>query len=120
MRRLLTFERLKWASFVHSAVYSGLLVTVVTGPDGLKTILGWGHGIGWIAMSLACVVALRLRVIDLRLAAAVAVLGGVGPFIGSLEFVRQARSARRKLEDGDADGADDVGAVVGVDDGVAV
>ncbi len=91
MSRLLTFERLKWASFVHSAIYTVLLVTVFTGPDGLKTVLGWGHGIGWIAMSLACLVALRLRVIDLRLAAAVAVLGGIGPFIGSYEFVRQSR-----------------------------
>ncbi len=91
MTSVLTFDRLKWASFTHSAVYTALLVTVLTGPDDLKTILGWGHGIGWIAMSLTCVVALRLRVIDLRLAAAVAVLGGVGPFIGSLEFVRQSR-----------------------------
>jgi len=91
MRALLTFGRLKWASFMHSAVYTALLVTVFTGPDELKTIFGWAHGIGWIAMSLACIVALRLRVIDLRLAAAVAVLGGVGPFIGSLEFVRQTR-----------------------------
>ncbi|MDP2710225.1 MAG: hypothetical protein Q8O56_03315 [Solirubrobacteraceae bacterium] len=91
MTRLLTFERLKWASFAHSAAYTGLLITIFTGPDGLKTVLGWAHGIGWIAMSLACIVALRLRVINLRLAAAVAVLGGVGPFIGSAEFVRQHR-----------------------------
>jgi len=94
MRRLLTFERLKWASFTHSAVYSALLVTIFTGPDDLKTVLGWSHGIGWIAMSLACIAALRLRVIDLRLAVAVAVLGGVGPFIGSIEFVRASRRAR--------------------------
>lgn len=91
MTRLLTFERLKRASLLHSAVYSGLLICVFTGPDGLKTVLGWGHGVGWIAMTLACLVALRLRVIDLRLAVAVAVLGGVGPFIGSLEFIRQGR-----------------------------
>ena len=56
-------------------------------------VFGLAHGIGWIAMSLACIAALRLRVIDLRLAVAVAVcvLGGIGPFIGSLEFVRQSR-----------------------------
>jgi hypothetical protein len=54
-------------------------------------VFGMAHGIGWIAMSLACIAALRLRVIDLRLAVAVAVLGGIGPFIGSLEFVRQGR-----------------------------
>ncbi len=94
MPRLLTFERLKWASFAHSAIYTGLLVTVFTGPDELKTVLGWSHGIGWIVMSLACIAALRLRVIELRLAVAVAVLGGVGPFVGSIEFVRASRRAR--------------------------
>ncbi len=91
LRRLLTFQRLKWASFTHSAIYSGLLISIFTGPDGLKTVLGWSHGIGWILMSLACMAALRLRVITLRLAVAVAVLGGVGPFIGSIEFVRAGR-----------------------------
>lgn len=92
MRRPLTFERLKWASFIHSAVYTVLLaVWLLPGRHGAEMIFGLAHGIGWIAMSLACVAALRLRVIDLRLAAAVAVLGGIGPFIGSLEFVRQAR-----------------------------
>ena len=50
------------------------------------------HGLGWIAMTLACLAALRLRVIDLRLAVAVAVLGGIGPFIGSIEFWRQSRA----------------------------
>ena len=39
-------------------------------------------------MSLACIVAPRLRVVPLRLAVAVAVLGGIGPFFGSYEFVR--------------------------------
>lgn len=92
MRRALTFGRLKWGSFTHSAVYAGLLVTVVTGPDGLKSVLGWAHGLGWIAMTAACLAALRLRVIDVRLAVAVAVLGGVGPFIGSFEFWRRSRS----------------------------
>ena len=63
------------------------------GAAGLEAIFGMAHGLGWIAMSLACIAALRLRVIDLRLAVAVAVLGGIGPFIGSYEFVRQSRGA---------------------------
>jgi hypothetical protein len=93
MRRLLTFERLKWASLTHSAVYTVLLcVWLVPGLANLEAIFGMAHGIGWIAMSLACITALRLRVIDLRLAVAVAVLGGIGPFIGSYEFVRQSRA----------------------------
>ena len=92
MSRLLTFERLKWASFTHSAVYTVLLVVwLVPGLAGLEAVFGMAHGLGWIAMSLACIVALRLRVIDLRLAVAVAVLGGIGPFIGSYEFVRRSR-----------------------------
>lgn len=92
MSRLLTFGRLKWASFIHSAVYTTLLVVwLVPGLKSWEAVFGMTHGLGWIAMSLACVVALRLRVIDLRLAVAVAVLGGVGPFVGSYEFVRQSR-----------------------------
>ena len=95
MTRLLTFERLKWASFTHSAIYTVLLtVWLVPGLHGWEMVFGLAHGVGWIAMSLACIAALRLRVIDLRLAVAVAVLGGIGPFIGSLEFVRQSRRGR--------------------------
>jgi len=96
VRRLLTFERLKWASFTHSAIYTILLtVWLVPGLHGLELVFGLAHGIGWIAMSLACLAALRLRVIDMRLAVAVCVLGGVGPFIGSLEFARQGRAGAR-------------------------
>jgi hypothetical protein len=94
MTAILTFRRLKVASFTHSAIYTVLLVVwLVPGLHDLEAIFGLAHGLGWIAMSLACIAALRLRVIDLRLAVAVAVLGGVGPFIGSLEFVRQGRAS---------------------------
>jgi 4-amino-4-deoxy-L-arabinose transferase-like glycosyltransferase len=95
MSAILTFERLKWASFTHSAVYTILLVVwLVPGLHGFEMVFGMAHGLGWIAMSLACIAALRLRVVNLRLAVAVAVIGGVGPFVGSLEFVRQERRRR--------------------------
>ena len=42
-------------------------------------------------MSLACIAAARLRIVSLRLAVAVAVLGGIGPFFGSYEFIREER-----------------------------
>jgi hypothetical protein len=42
-------------------------------------------------MSLTCIVCARLRIVSLRLAVAVAVLGGIGPFFGSYEFVREQR-----------------------------
>ncbi len=95
MRRLLTFGCLKWASLTHSAIYTVLLVVwLVPGMAGAEMVFGMAHGLGWIAMSLACIAALRLRVIDLRLAVAVAVLGGIGPFIGSYEFLRRSRDDR--------------------------
>lgn len=92
MTRVLTFGRLKLASFTHSAIYAVLLVVwLVPGLHALEAIFGTAHGLGWIAMSLACIAAVRMRVIDLRLAVAVAVLGGIGPFVGSYEFARQSR-----------------------------
>jgi 4-amino-4-deoxy-L-arabinose transferase-like glycosyltransferase len=115
MSGVLTFERLKWASFTHSAVYTILLVVwLVPGLHGFEMVFGMAHGLGWIAMSLACIAALRLRVVNLRLAVAVAVIGGVGPFVGSLEFVRQSRAAGRKADRRDADGPPEVSPAVGL------
>ena len=47
-------------------------------------------------MSLACIAAARLRIVSLRLAVAVAVLGGIGPFFGSCEFVRESSARPRE------------------------
>jgi pilus assembly protein TadC len=89
----LTFKRLKWTSFTHSCVYLALLVSafVIGKPEPATFVLGMSHGLLWIFMSLACITAARLRVVSLRLAVAVAVLGGIGPFFGSYEFVREQR-----------------------------
>jgi hypothetical protein len=64
------------------------------GPDGVRVALGWGHGLGWFVMCALAITGLRLRLIDLRLAVAIAVLGAVGPFLGTAEFVRQDRRRR--------------------------
>jgi hypothetical protein len=90
----LTFRRLELASFTHSCVYVALLLCAFAAgkPEPLTFALGLAHGLMWIAMSLACVTAARLHVVSLRLAVAVAVLGGVGPFFGSYEFIREQRS----------------------------
>jgi hypothetical protein len=90
----ITFTRLKRASFTHSAIYTVLLtVWLVPGLHPWEFAFGLAHGIGWIAMSLVCLYAARARIISLRLAVAVVVIGGVGPFIGSIEFVRAQRAA---------------------------
>jgi hypothetical protein len=101
---VITFTRLKYLSFTHSAIYLSLLaVWLGGGPEGLKNALGWGHGIGWIVMSLLSIAAVRQRVIPLWLAVMVAVIGGVGPFAGSIGFVvyeRRAAPADGSLERG--------------------
>jgi hypothetical protein len=91
-----SYETLKRLSFTHSAIYATLLVVwIVPGLHELEFVFGLSHGLGWIAMCLLCIDALRRRVISLRLAVAVAVVGAVGPFVGSYEFVREQRRRPR-------------------------
>jgi len=100
----LSFRTLKYLSFTHSAIYTALLVLAITGAaDGAKYALGWAHGIGWIVMSLLCINAVRLRTIPLWLGVMVAVIGGVGPFAGTIGFLceeRRASSTSRPVERG--------------------
>lgn len=88
-----TFTPLKWTSFFHSCVYTSLLICAFAlgKPQPATLVLGWTHGLLWIGMSLACIAAARTRIVPLRLAVAVAVLGGIGPFFGSYEFVREQK-----------------------------
>jgi pilus assembly protein TadC len=65
-------------------------------PQPATFALGLSHGLLWIFMSVACIAAARMRIVPLRLAVAVAVLGGIGPFFGSYEFMREQR---RRLAD---------------------
>jgi hypothetical protein len=88
---MLSFTLLKRVSFVHSVIYLGLLYAafVAGNPQPETFVLGLAHGLLWIGMSLACLAALRKRVIPLYLAVAVCVLGGLGPFVGSAAFIRE-------------------------------
>jgi hypothetical protein len=91
-----SFTTLKRLSFTHSAIYLTLLaVWLVPGLHALEFGFGMAHGLGWIAMCVLVLNALRERVIGLRLAVAVAVIGAVGPFVGSWEFVREERLRAR-------------------------
>jgi hypothetical protein len=96
----LTFTRLKWTSFTHSCIYLALLLSAfaIGKPEPLTFVLGLTHGLLWIAMSIACITAARVRVVSLRLAVAVAVLGGIGPFFGSYEFLREGRERQPAVE----------------------
>jgi hypothetical protein len=94
------FTPLKWTSFFHSCVYLSLLLCAFAfgKPQPETFVLGMTHGLLWIGMSLACIAAARMRIVSLRLAVAVAVLGGIGPFFGSYEFVRAQRAQARPRE----------------------
>jgi hypothetical protein len=98
--RWITFRRLEVASFTHSSVYLALLVCafVLGNPQPETFVLGLSHGVIWIVMSLLCIAAARAHVIPFWLAVTVAVLGGLGPFAGSIGFViadrRRPRSTR--------------------------
>jgi hypothetical protein len=94
---VITFARLERVSFVHSLVYLALLVVAfgLHNPQPETFILGLSHGLLWIGMSLVCLAAARKRIVPLRVAVAVAVLGGIGPFFGSAEFVRERRRRAR-------------------------
>ena len=87
--RLVTFTRLEVASFIHSAVYLSLLICAFAlgNPEPATFILGLAHGLIWIAMSLICIAAARARIIPFWLALVIAVLGGLGPFAGTIGFV---------------------------------
>jgi hypothetical protein len=95
----ITLGRLKWVSFGHSCIYAALLVCAfaVSKPEPLTFVLGMTHGLLWIGMSLTCIVCVRLRIVSLRLAVAVAVLGGIGPFFGSYELVREQRRGQEEI-----------------------
>jgi hypothetical protein len=92
---VITFRRLEVASFTHSTVYLALLICafVLGNPEPETFILGLSHGLIWIAMSLVCIAAARAHVIPFWLAVIVAVLGGLGPFAGSIGFLIAERRA---------------------------
>ncbi len=92
---MITFDRLKYLSFAHSAIYFTLLVLAVLDHPA-KTVFGWAHGLGWIAMALLCVYAVRRRILPMWLGIMVAVVGGLGPFAGSAGFIVQERRQRRQ------------------------
>ncbi|MDQ6805478.1 MAG: hypothetical protein M3065_11055 [Actinomycetota bacterium] len=94
---LITFRRLEIVSFCHSAIYLGLLFAafVAGKPEPEAFILGLSHGVLWIGMALVCIAAARARIIPYWLAVTVAVIGGLGPFAGSIGFVVADRRRNR-------------------------
>jgi hypothetical protein len=95
--RFPSFRFLEILSFVHSGVYAALIFFWL-GPDDptASMVLGWAHGLLWIGMSLLCIVAARHRTIPFWLAVLVAVIGGLGPFAGTLGFLWEQHLRHRR------------------------
>jgi hypothetical protein len=96
--RFVTFRRLAAVSFTHSCVYAALIVCAIELGSGSTAtyVLGWTHGLLWIGMSLLCIAAARARIIPFWLAVTVAVLGGLGPFAGTIGFAVESRRRRQQ------------------------
>ena len=96
MNAVLRRPVLRYGSYAHSVVYTVLLWAAVTDRESIVSVLGWVHGVGWIVMSLLCLAAVRRRVIPPWLGVMVAVIGGVGPFAGSIGFYLEERRVRQR------------------------
>jgi hypothetical protein len=97
LRRILGFRVLMIASFTHSILFTGLLLCafVLGKPEPVTFVFGITHGIMWIVMCVACGVAAKLGTVPVTTAVTVIVLGAAGPYLGSIDFVREARSRRQ-------------------------
>jgi hypothetical protein len=93
----MTFQRLKLASFAHSSVYLALLASWAGGWQTGQTVFGYAHGIGWFVMCGLALAGLRRGVIPLYVAVCVAVIGAVGPFVGTAAFIREERRKNRGI-----------------------
>ena len=86
------FELLRALSFLNSTVFTFLLFYwLAPGYDAETTVFGWCHGCLWIVLSLLSIVAVRRHVIPFWLAVVVTLIGGIGPYAGSIGFVVESR-----------------------------
>ena len=94
--RFPSFRLLEALSFAASAIFAALLLFWLGLDVPTATfVLGWAHGLLWIALSALALVAVRRGTIPFWLAVTVAVVGGVGPFAGTVGFLVESRRRRR-------------------------
>lgn len=93
------FTLLKNLSFFSSTAFALLLFFWLAPGFGPETaVLGWVHGFTWIGLALLATYAQRRGVLPFWLAFLVVVIGGVGPFAGSLGFILETRRRRRRTD----------------------
>jgi hypothetical protein len=89
------FQGVRLYAGLESIVFSALLVVWIGGlDDGLKELLGWVHGFGWILLSLLVLWGWIRRLFPgPLLAATVSPLGPIGALIGFEVLVRRRPDA---------------------------
>jgi hypothetical protein len=93
-----TYGFLRAVSFIHSGIYAALLIFWLAPGLAPETLaFGWAHGLLWITMSLLVIVAARRRTIPYWLAVVVAVVGGIGPFAGTIGFIVEDRRRAKPM-----------------------
>jgi hypothetical protein len=105
LRRVLTIRNFIVFSIAHSVLFTGLMLCafVLGKPQPATFFFGFTHGVLYMVMTAACLVAARLRIVSVTTALVVVIVGLFGPYFGAFEFIREQR--RQQSEDPLADGA---------------
>jgi hypothetical protein len=95
--RVLSFTNLMVLSIVHSILFTGLMLCafLLGKPQPATFIFGFTHGVLYMVTVALVVVAAKLRTISITTALVVGIMGAIGPYFGTYEFLREWRKKRR-------------------------
>jgi hypothetical protein len=95
--RLLSFNHLMAISIIHSILFTGLMLCafVLDKPQPATFIFGFTHGVLYMVMAVLVGVAAKLRTVTVTTALVVIIMGAIGPYFGTYDFIREARRRRR-------------------------
>ena len=103
VRRTLTVRNFAVFSVIHSVLFTGLMVCafLLGKPQPATFFFGFTHGVMYMIMTAACIVAARLRIVSVTTALIVVIVGLFGPYFGAYEFLRfeRQRLNERSLPD---------------------
>lgn len=93
LRRILTVRKFGVFSIVHSVMFTGLMVCafILDKPQPATFLFGFTHGVMYMLMGAACIIAARLRIVSVTTAILIIVVGLFGPYFGVYEFLRTRR-----------------------------
>ena len=97
--RILTPRNFIVFGIVHSVAFTGLMLCafVLGKPQPITFAFGFTHGVMYMIMTAACVVAARLKIVSITTALVVVIVGVFGPYFGVYEFMREERRRRAEV-----------------------